>query len=248
MKIIKYKKGSKGRYKVYVEDGREFLFYEEVILKYDLLIKKEIDSDILIEMDQYNQEWDVYYTALHLINTRLRSVYELKELLINKEYPQDLVVQAIEKLKKQGYLNDLSYAKSYVNHYLISSNKGPYKIAKELRNKNIPEEMIEEALSLYSDDEQVERIHKIIDKGIKVNHSRGGIVLKQKIYQDLKELGYDISLINQIISTYSFPVPLNLVKKEYDKLYRSLSRKYKGEELERKIQEKLFAKGLKYDQ
>lgn len=248
MKIIKYKKGSKGRYKVYVEDGREFLFYEEVILKYDLLIKKEIDSDLLIEMDQYNQEWDVYYTALHLINTRLRSVYELKELLINREYPQDLVVQAIERLKEQGYLNDLSYAKSYVNHYLISSNKGPYKIAKELRNKNIPEEMIEEALSLYSDDEQIERIHKIIDKGIKVNHSRGGIVLKQKIYQDLKELGYDISLINQIISTYSFPVPLNLVKKEYDKLYRSLSRKYKGEELERKIQEKLFAKGLKYDQ
>ena len=83
MKIIKYKKVSKGRYKVYVEDGREFLFYEEVILKYDLLIKKEIDSDLLIEMDQYNQEWDVYYTALHLINTRLRSVYELKELLIN---------------------------------------------------------------------------------------------------------------------------------------------------------------------
>ena len=215
MKIIKYKKGSKGRYKVYVEDGREFLFYEEVILKYDLLLKKEIDSDLLIEMDQYNQEWDVYYTALHLINTRLRSVYELKELLISKEYPLELVIQAVEKLEKQGYLNDLSYAKSYVNHYLISSNKGPYKIAKELRNKNIPEEMIDEALSLYSDDEQIERIHKIIDKGIKAHHSRGGIVLKQKIYQDLKELGYDISLINQVISTYSFPVPLNLVKKEF---------------------------------
>ena len=95
MKIIKYKKVSKGRYKVYVEDGREFLFYEEVILKYDLLIKKEIDSDLLIEMDQYNQEWDVYYTALHLINTRLRSVYELKELLISKEYPLELVIKAI---------------------------------------------------------------------------------------------------------------------------------------------------------
>ena len=248
MKIIKYKKGSKGRYKVYVEDGREFLFYEEVILKYDLLIKKEIDSDLLIEMDQYNQEWDVYYTALHLINTRLRSVYELKELLISKEYPLELVIQAVEKLEKQGYLNDLSYAKSYVNHYLISSNKGPYKIAKELKDKKITDEIIEEALSLYSDDEQIERIHKIIDKGIKANHSRGGIVLKQKIYQDLKELGYDISLINQVISTYSFPVPLNLVKKEYDKLYRSLSRKYKGEELERKIWEKLYAKGLKYDE
>ena len=71
--------------------------------------------------------------------------------------------------------------------------------------------------------------------------------LKQKIYQDLKTLGYDITLINQVISSYSFPVDERLVKKEYDKLYRSLSRKYDGEELERRIQEKLFSKGLKYD-
>ncbi len=247
MNILKYKKTGKGKYKVTCEDGREFIFYEEVILKYDLLLKKEIDESLLVEMDQYNQEWDVYYTALNIIKHRFRSVHELSDLLIHKEYPENLVLQAVEKLKQQGYLNDLSFAKSYVSHYLLISNKGPYRIAKELSDKKISDSMIQEALELYSDEEQLERIHKIIDKGLKTNHSKGGVVLKQKIYQDLKTLGYDITLINQVISSYSFPVDERLVKKEYDKLYRSLSRKYDGEELERRIQEKLFSKGLKYD-
>ena len=246
MKIVKYKKSTKGRYKVITDDGRELLLYEEVILKYDLLIKKEIDDNVLVEMDQYNQEWDVYYTALNMIRNRIRSSYELKELLLRKEYPSDLVLKAISKLEEQGYLNDLGYAKSYVAHY-INSNRGPFKIAKELREKHITEENISLALTAYSDEEQVIKIKKAIEKGIKTNHSKGGVVLKQKIYQELKLAGYDISLINQVISSYSFPVDEKLVKKEYDKLYRSLSRKYKGEELERKIREKLFSKGLKYD-
>ena len=45
---------------------------------------------------------------------------------------------------------------------------------------------------------------ELIEKGIKTNHNRGGVVLKQKIYNDLKLAGYDISLINNIISEYSF--------------------------------------------
>ena len=42
MKIIKYKKGTKGLYKVELEDGRILSLYEDVILKFELLLKKEI--------------------------------------------------------------------------------------------------------------------------------------------------------------------------------------------------------------
>ena len=41
MKILKYKKGSKGKYKVYLDNGLELQLYEDVILKYELLLKKE---------------------------------------------------------------------------------------------------------------------------------------------------------------------------------------------------------------
>ena len=46
MKILKYKKISRGRYKL-TTDTSELVLYEDVILKYDLLIKKEVDLDLI---------------------------------------------------------------------------------------------------------------------------------------------------------------------------------------------------------
>lgn len=248
MKVIKYKKLTNSRYKVYLDDNHELLLYEDVILKYNLLIRKDIDEKLIIEMDKYNQEIDVYYVALNSIKNRFRSIYELRGILLKKEYPSDLVESAIEKLIKQGYLNDRSYCKSFINNQMITTNNGPYKIIRELNEKKIDSNIIDEEILVFNEEEQIIRIKKLIDKGIKSNHSRGGIVLKQKIYNDLKNLGYDISLINSVISSYEFENDSNIAKKEYDKLYKKYSRKYSGDELKYKIREKMYLKGLVYEE
>ncbi len=248
MKIVKYKKMTKGRYKIFLDNDKDIVLYEDVILKYNLLLKKDIDDDLLIEIDKYNQECDVYYVALTSINNRFKSTYELKQSLLRKEYPNDLVDKAIEKLLKQGYLNDRMYTKSYINNQIITTNKGPYKIAKELADKKIDQDIINEEIVVFTDEEQLSRIKKLIDKGIKTNHNKGGVVLKQKIYNDLKQNGYDISLINSVISSYTFENDKEIAKKEYEKLYRKYSRKYSGKELDLKVKEKLYQKGLKYEE
>ena len=236
------------RYKVYLDDNHELLLYEDVILKYNLLIRKDIDSKLIIEMDKYNQECDVYYVGLNSIKNRFRSVYELKNILIRKEYPIDLVDKAIEKLINQGYLNDRSYTKSFINNQMITTNNGPYKIERELLEKKIDNDIIKEEIIVFDDNKQSLRIRKIVDKLIKSNHTKGGLVLKQKICNDLKNLGYDISLINSVISEYEFSNDIDIAKKEYEKLYRKYSRKYSNEELKRKIREKMYLKGLNYEE
>ena len=248
IKIVKYKKSTNGKYKVYLDNDKELLLYEDVILKYNLLLIKEIDSKLLIDIDKYNQECDVYYVALNSIKSRFKSIYDLRLTLLKKEYPEDLVSKAIDKLIKQGYLNDRSFTKSYINNKMITSNYGPYRIEKELLEKKIDSDIIKEEIEVFTDEEQITRIKKLIEKGIKTNHTRGGIVLKQKIYNDLKLLGYDISLISSVISTYSFEEDSDIVKREYDKLYRKYSRKYSGNELKNKIREKMYLKGLKYEE
>ena len=248
MKIVKYKKEANSKYKVFLEDGSTLSFYEEVLLKFNLLIQKEIDQQTLIEADSYNQECDVYYAALNSIKSRLKSTYELKMWLLKKEYSTDLVDKAIEKLTEQGYLSDENYAKSYLNYQLITTNKGPYRIARELEEKKIDSSVIAEEIQNFSEEEQKIRIKKIIEKGIEKNHTRGGVVLKQKIVNDLKGLGYDFSLIQELISTYSFSNDKDLAKKEYEKLLKKYSRKYQGEELKRKIEQQLYRKGLCYEQ
>lgn len=248
MKIIKYKKGAKGLYKVDLEDGTVLSLYEEVILKYNLLLSKEVDDSIKDEMFDYNLECEVYYVALNNIKARAKSISDLRNYLLNKEYPSNLIDKAIDKLVNQGYLNDRSYAKSFINSQMVTSSYGPLKIEKELLEKKIDHKIIEEELEVFTEEEQLNKIDKIISKMIRSNHTRGGVVLKQKIFNDLKNYGYDVSVVNKIIDDYDFnDGEDNIAKKEYDKLYTKYSRKYSGAELQRKIKEKLYLKGLKYD-
>ena len=248
MKIIKYKKGSKGLYKVELDDGRCLALYEEVILKFDLLLKKEVLESELDDIEKFNLECDVYYVALNSLKSRFKSVYDTKEFLLKKEYPSDLVEKSVDKLVSQGYLNDRSYAKGFINNKMVTSNMGPNKIRKELLEHRISLDIINEELVVFEEEIQLEKINKVVDKLIRSNHTRGGFVLKKKITNDLVMLGYDIDLINKVIIDFDFSNDKDMVKKEYDKLYKRLSRKYSGNELEYKIKEKLYQKGLYYEE
>ena len=98
MNIIKYKKQNNGSYNIYLEDGRILTLYEEVILKYELLLKKYIDIDSILEIEKENQKWDVYYCALKQLNRKAFSAEDLKMYLLRKEYPLSLVEDIINKL------------------------------------------------------------------------------------------------------------------------------------------------------
>lgn len=246
MRIIKYKKGSKGLYKVELDDGRVLSLYEDVILKFDLLLKKEIMDSDLDSINKYNLECDVYYVALNNIKSRFKSEFELRNILKKKEYPDEYIELAINKLIKQGYLNDRLFARSYINNQMLTTSRGPLRIQRDLLDKKIDYNVINEELSVFSEEEQMMKIKKIILKKLQSNHSRGGYVLKQKVVNDVKLLGYDSLVISRVISEFDFSSnDDDIAKKEYNKLYKRLSHRYSGDELERKIREKLYQKGLK---
>ena len=121
------------------------------------------------------------------------------------------------------------------------------KVKKELLEHRVDSNIIDDELVVFEEDIQLEKIEKVANKLLKSNHSRGGVVLKRKIINDLIMLGYDNYLINRVIDIVDFSTNKDIVKKEYDKLYKRLGRKYSGAELEYKIKEKLYQKGLYYE-
>ena len=248
MKILKYKKKANGKYSIFLDDGREFVYYEEVILKYNLLLKKEIKEEDLLSIHDTNLEYDVYYVALNSIKSRYKSIYELKCYLLKKEYPEELVDKAIDKLINQKYLDDASYAKSYIYTQMMTTSHGPNRIRGDLIQKKVDSKIIDEEIEAFDEKQQIEKVRKIIERGIKSNHTRGGLVLKQKIVNDLKNQGYDYLIISRVISEFDFSSDNDIAKKEYEKLYRKYSKKYDGYELKSKIREKMFQKGLVYEE
>ena len=247
MEILKYKKLSNGKYKVTL-NNLELILYEEVILKYNLLISKNIARDIIEDIMRDNTFYEVYYAALSLIKTRIRSTGEIYELLKKKEYSADLIENCIEKLSKQGYLNDDVFAKAFINSQMVSTYNGPNKIRNALINRGIDTNIIENNISVFSEEEQMVKIQKLVYRFLKSNKSRGGIILKRKITSDLINYGFDINLIDVVISNVDFKVDSDIARREYDKLYKKLCTKYSGDELKRKIREKMYLKGLEYEE
>ena len=142
MNILKYKKLTNGKYKVILENNVELTLYEDIILKYGLLIKKDISDQMLPKIREDNSYYEAYYNTLKSLNSKYKSVSETKKYLYNKEYDKDIIDKVIDNLINQGYLNDNNYCISYINNQIITTNWGPYKIKNELIKKGIDESII----------------------------------------------------------------------------------------------------------
>lgn len=244
MKIIRYKRNRNGSYTVFLENECSYDFYEEIILKYELLLKKDISIDMLELLQQENQKWDSYYTALRIINKIPKTKKELLEYLKKKGYCEENYLFTIETLEKQGYINDTIYAKSYVHNQILTTYHGPDRIRRDLEQKGIVYTVYQEALNEYTLELQKEKMKKIISKKIQANHNKSNMLLKKKIYNELILDGFDKTIASEMMETFNFHNDMEIAKKEYDKIYRKLSKKYTGKELEYKIKQKMYNLGF----
>lgn len=243
MKIEKFSKSKNGMYIITFEDNNKVKIHEDLILKYNLLITKQIDNYLLEEIIKENQVYEIYEVALKYLNIKLRSRKELKSYLSKKGYSEEQINSVISILSNQGYLDDKAYTIAFIHDKMLMSNYGPNKIKSELENIGIPINIINENITCFTEKIEKERIEKLISKQIRLNHNKGSIVLKQKIQSYLFNLGYSSTLVNQNLNGKKL-VNEDLYQKEYNKLYNKLSKKYSGKELEYKLKQKMYQKGF----
>ena len=108
MKVLKYKK-IKNKYKVYFDNDSSLDLYEDTILKFNLLLKKEIDDNTLNSMIIFNNKEDIYFNALKYINIKIRSKDEIYKYLSKKNYDKDDINEIINRLEKENIINDEVY-------------------------------------------------------------------------------------------------------------------------------------------
>ena len=244
MKIEKFKKRPNGLYTIYLDNFNSYDFYEEIILKCELLLTKNIEEDELNEIIKDNKNYESYYDALKTLKRTIKTKEEIRKLLTEKKYSKENITFAINTLEKQGYLNDKNYAKSYVHNCIITTTKGPKKIILELEKKGIKEEDYKEALEEYTESIEKEKIEKLVSKKIKSNHNKSAKILKQKLLQDLTNNGFHQDIIKEVLNSTAIEENDDIAKKEYQKYYNKLSKKYSGKELEYKLKQKMYSLGF----
>ena len=244
MKVEKIIKKKNNQYQIILSDKTSLSFYDDTIIKYNLLSKKEIDTKKLEEIINYNNEVNAYYDALKYINSKLRTKKEIENKLSNNNYNKYIINKTIARLEEQKYLNDEFYIKSYINDQINLSLKGPKKIVYELEKlgfkSNEIEKYINEDICFWQG-----RIKKIIERKIKSNRNYSKIILQKKLKQDLQNMGYTSNLVGSLVDNIDYKDNEDILKKEILKGIRKYSKKYQGRELELKLKEYLYKKGFK---
>lgn len=243
MKIEKYRFIKNGKYEVII-DNNKYIIYEDVIVKNNLLVKKEITKSLLNDLIKSNAFYEAYYFSLKMIKNRLRTKKEIIEKLKKSEYPSDIISSVIERLEKEKYLNDDIYSKSYIHDMIHLKMIGPLKIIKDLEMKGISKDIVLNNIKVYTKDIEYEKLNKLITKAVSNNSNKSTYILKNKIVYDMLNKGFTKSYILDVIDSINID-DSNAYQKEYDKLYRKYSTKYSGNQLDYIIKQKLYSKGFK---
>ncbi len=248
MKIKSYKKLKNNRYQIFFDDTTNLILYDEIILKQNLLLKKELSKKEAIELIKENKKLESYYAALQFLAHKNRSKKEVADYLLSKNYQQSDILQVISTLEEKNLLNSSLYLDAFIHDEIALTNHGPQKIKNKLLKLGFVEEEIDKHLQKVENSVWEEKIKKFFNKKIQSNHKDSKNALKEKlIYTGIQE-GFSKAMISSIFETLEIPENDDILKKEASKLYKKLSNKYKENELWFQLKGKLLNKGFSYEE
>ena len=242
MRITKYKKSKKNTYLVTI-DNDEYLLYDDIIVKYTLLLKKEITKNDLERILKDNQELKCYYKSLDYLSKKMRSKKEVIKYLEKNLFTKEEINKTIIKLTNEKYLDEENYLNAYLSDSLRFSNDGSLKIKQKLINLGLNKDLIINKLSLVEDHIWQEKCDKLALKKAKSNSKDSKQVILLKIKNFLINNGYELKYINNSLAKLNIETNLNNLEKEYKKIKAKLSKKYVGSNLDFQIKMKLLNKG-----
>lgn len=201
MEIVKYIKRGNGNYQIVFDNGKKINIQEDVIIKNNLLYKKDIDNDLLLKIVTENEEYEIYNKCVNYIGVRLRSTNEIREYMARKEISLEKQNEVIDKLLKNKLLDDEVFTRAFIKDKMNFTTMGPYRIELELKKHKIDDRIIKKYIGEIDRDIIYEKIDKQIGKLIKSNKNKNN--LRNKIYNNLLGLGYSSEMIVSMINKYN---------------------------------------------
>jgi len=116
-----------------------------------------------------DSEPELYETAVRALMRRAHSVHEMKESLERRSDDKAMVKSVLDRLKRQGMIDDARYAKQFARQRAEIRKQGKFRISRELRARGIPDRHIDSALeeSAKETDERVV-VRQRIEKKVKL--------------------------------------------------------------------------------
>jgi regulatory protein len=146
-------------------------------------------------------ETDLYTAAINGLARRAYSVYEMRMYLERRAENKDAVMGVLDRLKQLDYLDDARYARQFVRTHTELRKQGPFRIARDLRGRGVPDRFIEAALAERSPDSSESALVRTrLERRIKT--LRGPLDERRvaSLYRSLLRAGFSADTIRRELS------------------------------------------------
>ncbi|MBE5920594.1 MAG: regulatory protein RecX [Pseudobutyrivibrio ruminis] len=196
MEVLSLVKLTKGRAKICLAGGTDFVLYKKEYESYGI----EEGAD-LSEAD-YNQiVTDILIPrckkrALHLLEKQDRSEKNLRDKLKEGGYSQEIVDIAIDYINEYGYLDDARMAASHIRFYQDSRSK--LRLKQDLIGKGISADVIDRVMDEEYTSDESDLIEKLL---LKKNYDKDNATYEEraKMYRFLAGRGFSSDSINRVL-------------------------------------------------
>lgn len=133
--------------------------------------------------------------ALYLLDYKDYSYVDLFHKL-EKNYSEETCYRVMDKMVKMGTINDRRYAEGLARHYVEVKKFGRYRAFREMRQKGLTAQVVEDALEEY-DDSYYERLYELVEsKYLRFLDDDKGITRTKNA---LVRYGYSYDLIKEVL-------------------------------------------------
>ena len=191
----------KTRCTITTDGGESFTVSVRDALLYGLEEGAEISASVLsLIREQLRKE--ILHESGILLGGRDYTEKRLTEKLLERDYPEDLVQEAVQSLKEARYLDDRRFAEQYLSAHL--SDRSIARIRQDLAQRGVDNKLIDEAVSACSMEEIQEEELAQIRQLLKKRHydpESADYAEQQKTAAFLYRRGFDAGLIRKAMRT-----------------------------------------------
>ncbi|MGG7077761.1 recombination regulator RecX [Clostridium sardiniense] len=200
-KITKIEAGkrNKERANIYIDDEYAFSVNMEIVYKFGLKEKEEVDKERLLEISISENLSKCKETALRTVERSYKTEREIRDKLLLKEFDDETIDKTVEFLKEYGFIDDSKFVRMFVKDRI--KNQGKNKIKYALLQKGVNKYLIDEVFEELDRDDEVKRAIELCEKKYLsiIKRESDDFKIKNKITRYLLGRGYDYDIAKECI-------------------------------------------------
>jgi regulatory protein len=138
--------------------------------------------------------------VLNQLNFMPRSRKELETALAKRNVEPDVAKDVLDRFEEIGMVDDAAYAELFIRSRCNTKRVSRSVLRQQLRQKGVDQEIIEDALLVVSDDDELRMATELVERKARAMSRLEPEVRKRRLFGLLARKGYNTSIALRVIN------------------------------------------------